>query len=212
MIRIFIADDHSMIRDGVKFLIADADDIELIGEAVDGKEAVEKIGQLLPDVAIIDINMPEMNGLEVIAAVKDKYPEVRTLVFSIHNEEQYMVKSIKFGAHGYLLKDAEQEEFLTAIRTIAEGGKYFGKLAGELLLQSYISKLESPAESPQDVLTSREKEILRLVVEGQNSRQIGGKLFISTRTVDNHRANIMHKLDIHTTPELVNYAIKHNLI
>ncbi|MBL4576978.1 MAG: response regulator transcription factor, partial [Flavobacteriales bacterium] len=127
VIKTFVADDHAMIRDGVRYLIQDEVDIELIGEAVDGVEALEMIGRLKPHVAIIDINMPNMNGLELIARLREDHPEVKTMVFSIHDEEEYMVKSIKFGASGYMLKDAEREEFLEGIRTIAGGGKFFGK-------------------------------------------------------------------------------------
>jgi len=214
VIKIFVADDHAMIRDGVRFLIQDEVDIELIGEAEDGEAALDMIGELKPDVAVIDINMPNMNGLELIARLREEQPGVRTMVFSIHDEEEYMLKSIKFGANGYMLKDAEREEFLEGIRTIAGGGKFFGKNTEKLLLKSYINKLEAPQEevNPSTILTKREKEILSLVAQGLKSKAIGKKLFISARTVDNHRGNIMQKLEIHTTAELVSFAIKHDII
>ena len=215
VIKTFVADDHAMIRDGVRYLIQDEVDIELIGEAVDGVEALEMIGRLKPHVAIIDINMPNMNGLELIARLREDHPEVKTMVFSIHDEEEYMVKSIKFGASGYMLKDAEREEFLEGIRTIAGGGKFFGKNTEKLLLKSYISKLEAPqaeVAKKSNRLTKREKEILSLVAQGLQSKGIGKRLFISARTVDNHRGNIMHKLEIHTTAELVSFAIKNDII
>ena len=214
VIKILVADDHAMIRDGVRYLIQDEVDIELIGEAVDGEDALEKIGELQPDLAIIDINMPNMNGLELIARLREDQPDVRIMVFSIHDEEEYILKSIKFGAHGYMLKDAEREEFLEGIRTIAGGGKFFGKNTEKLLLQSYISKLEAPQEelNPSNKLTKREKEILSLVAQGLKSKAIGEKLYISARTVDNHRGNIMQKLEIHSTAELVSFAIKNDII
>ena len=213
-IKIFIADDHAVIRDGVRYLIQDEEDIELIGEAVDGEEALKMLRELKPDVAIIDINMPNMNGLELIARLREEQPMVKSMVFSIHDEEEYMLKSIKFGASGYMLKDAEREEFLEGIRTIAGGGKFFGKHTEKLLLESYISKLETPEPKvdPSALLTKREKEILSLVALGFKSKAIGEKLFISARTVDNHRGNIMQKLEIHSTAELVSFAIKNDII
>ena len=214
VIKILVADDHAMIRDGVRYLIQDEVDIEIIGEAVDGEDALEKIGELKPDVAIVDINMPNMNGLELIARLREEQPEVRIMVFSIHDEEEYMLKSIKFGAHGYMIKDADREEFLKGIRTIAEGGKFFGKNTEKLLVESYVNKLESPEPKvdPASILTKREKEILSLVARGLKSKAIGDKLFISARTVDNHRGNIMQKLKIHATAELVSFAIKNDII
>jgi len=215
VIKILIADDHAMIRDGVRYLIQGEVDIELIGEAVDGEDALEKIGELKPDVAIIDINMPNMNGLELIARLREEQPEVKCMVFSIHDEEEYMLKSIKFGAHGYMLKDADRAEFLEGIRTIAAGDNFFGKNTEKLLLKSYISKLSGSPQGGKKksvVLTKREKEILALVAQGLKSKAIGERLYISARTVDNHRGNIMQKLEMHTSAEMVSYAIKNDLI
>ena len=214
VIKILIADDHAMIRDGVRYLLQDEVDIDLIGEAVDGQDALEKIGELKPDVAIIDVNMPKMNGLELIARLREDNLEVRTMVFSIHDEEEYMLKSIKFGAHGYMLKDVDRDEFLKGIRTIAEGGKFFGKNTEKLLLKSNANKLEAPQgdTNPSSMLTKRETEILSLVAQGLNSKAIGKQLFISAKTVDHHRGNIMQKLEIHTIAGLVNFANRHSSI
>jgi len=214
VIKILIADDHAMIRDGVRYLLQDEVDIDLIGEAVDGEDALEKIGELKPDVAIIDVNMPKMNGLELIARMKEDHLEVRTMVFSIHDEEEYMLKSIKFGAHGYMLKDVDRDEFLKGIRIIAEGGRFFGKNTEKLLLKSNANKLGAPQvdTNPSSMLTKRETEILSLVAQGLNSKAIGKQLFISAKTVDHHRGNIMQKLEIHTIAGLVNFANHHSII
>lgn len=214
VIKILIADDHAMIRDGVRYLLQDEVDIDLIGEAVDGEDALEKICELKPDVAIIDVNMPKLNGLELIARMKEDHLEVRTMVFSIHDEEEYMLKSIKFGAHGYMLKDVDRDEFLKGIRIIAEGGRFFGKNTEKLLLKSNANKLEAPQgdTNPSSMLTKRETEILSLVAQGLNSKAIGKQLFISAKTVDHHRGNIMQKLEIHTIAGLVNFANHHSIV
>jgi len=214
VIKILIADDHAMIRDGVRYLLQDEVDIDLIGEAVDGEDALEKIAELKPDVAIIDVNMPKMNGLELIARLREDHVEVRTMVFSIHDEEEYMLKSIKFGAHGYMLKDVDRDEFLKGIRIIAEGGRFFGKNTEKLLLKSNANKLGAPQgdTNPSSMLTKRETEILSLVAQGLNSKAIGKQLFISAKTVDHHRGNIMQKLEIHTIAGLVNFANHHSII
>ena len=214
VIKILIADDHAMIRDGVRYLLQDEVDIDLIGEAVDGEDALEKIGELKPDVAIIDVNMPKLNGLELIARMKEDHLEVRTMVFSIHDEEEYMLKSIKFGAHGYMLKDVDRDEFLKGIRIIAEGGRFFGKNTEKLLLKSNANKLEAVQGDTNlsSMLTKRETEILSLVAQGLNSKAIGKQLFISAKTVDHHRGNIMQKLEIHTAAGLVSFANRHSII
>jgi DNA-binding NarL/FixJ family response regulator len=213
VIKILIADDHAMIRDGVRYLIQDELDIDLIGEAVDGEDALEKIGELNPDVAIIDVNMPKLNGLEVISRLKKDGITVRTMVFSIHDEEEYKLKSLKLGAHGYILKDVDRDEFLKGIRIIADGGRFFGENTENLLRKSNANEIEAPKLdiNPSSRLSKKETEILSLVAQGLNSESIGKKLFISPTTVNNHRGNIMHKLEIDSAAELVKFAIRQSI-
>jgi len=210
VIKILIADDHAMIRDGVRYLLQDERDMDLIGEAVDGQEALEKISELNPDVAIIDVNMPKLNGLEVISRLKEDGHLVRTMVFSIHDEEEYKLKSLKLGAHGYMLKDVDRDEFLKGVRVIADGGRFFGENTENLLQKNNANMVDAPQfdTSPSFRLSKKEIEILSLIAQGLDSQSIGKKLFISPTTVDNHRDNIMYKMEIRSAGELVKYAIK----
>jgi len=212
-IKILIADDHAMIRDGVRYLLQDEKDVDLIGEAVDGQDALDKISKLRPDVAIIDVNMPKLNGLEVISKLTEDGVAVRTMVFSIHDEEEYKLKSLKLGAHGYMLKDVDRDEFLRGVRIIADGGRFFGDNTENLLKKSDANGEGVPQFDTclSSRLSKRETEILSLVAQGFDSEVMGKKLFISPKTVDNHLGNIMHKLEIQSVAELMKFVVNQGI-
>ena len=206
-IKIVLADDHALIRAGYKSILEDVDDIDLIGEASDGEEAVLKVLKLKPDVVILDITMPKKSGLDAVKEIRKVDSEVRILMLSMHKEEAYIRRSIENGANGYLVKDTDSEHFLVAIRTVFAGQKYFGETSSKVLLDSIVSQIEQGNYASGGInlynLSKRELEVLELVIKGMSSSEIGLKLFVSKRTVENHRAHIMQKLDVHSVFELI---------
>lgn len=214
-ITILIADDHALIRTGIATLLQSNPEFVVVGEATDGSEAVEMVGRIHPDVALIDLAMPKMNGIEATRQIRERYPETKVLVLTMHENDEYIYQILKSGAGGYVLKDSSREELCNAIRAVAKGEKFFSSRVSEIMVESFVKRRESlPDEhsSAEIPLTKREKEILSLVAEGLTNQQIADKLFISPRTVDTHRTNIMQKLDLHDVASLVRYAIKHGLV
>ncbi len=214
-IRVILADDHTLIRSGIKMLLRDAPDITVIGEASDGEEAIRCTRELKPDVIVIDLSMPKMSGIEAIRIIRKKYPSVKVLVLTMHENEEYVLQIFKAGASGYVIKTAGKEELTVAIRTVAKGERYFSSRVSEVLAEGFTRREEGrrQIEGSDDVpLTRREKEILTLVAEGFTNQEIGKKLFISHRTVDTHRTNIMQKLDIHDVANLVRYAVQRGIV
>ncbi|MES2794618.1 MAG: response regulator transcription factor [Bacteroidota bacterium] len=213
-IKILLADDHAVVRKGMKMLLEDEPMIEIIGEAVDGIDALEKIGVLLPNIVILDLTMPNMNGIEAISLITKSFKTVKVIVFSMHNNSDYIIKSVENGAFGYLTKDSSKEVILKAIFTVMEGKKYFPIDISGLIIDDLLSKnkkiFKAENESNQTVyslITSKEKEILEFIIQGKNSREIAEKLNLSIRTVDNHRANMMKKTKAKNTADLVKMAI-----
>ena len=210
-IRVVLADDHAIFRKGVKSLLEDELDIEIIGEASDGVEAIEKVNQLAPDVLMIDISMPRMTGIEASEIVHKQNPKTKTLILSMHNNDDYILKAVECGASGYLLKDTGKEEMLKALRTVAGGEKYFTGTVSNIIVNGYlnnVSKKDSDNKSDKESLSKKEKVILRFIVDGLSSREIAEKLELSGRTVDNHRANMMRKMNVRNAAELVKLAIE----
>jgi len=213
-IRILLADDHPLIRCGIATLLQSYKDFEIVGEAQDGEEAVEKTKVLKPDVLIIDLSMPKLSGIEATGIITKKHPDVKVLVLTMHENEEYVYQILKSGAGGYVLKSAGKEELSAAIRAVAKGEKFFSPRVSEIMAESYVRRREGGETSSKVEmipLTRREKEILRLVVTGLTNQQIADQLCISPRTVDTHRTNIMQKLDIHDVANLVRYAIEHGM-
>jgi two-component system response regulator NreC len=215
-IKVLLADDHELVRSGLVKLLETYKDIIVVGEAGDGQEAIEKTKKLNPDVLVIDLSMPKLTGTEATKIIRKECPKVAVLVLTMHENEEYVYQIIRSGAMGYILKDAGKDELPTAIRTVAKGEKFFSPRVSEIMVDGYLRKAVARDESASakldsiDVaLTRREKEILVLVAGGLNNQQIGEKLFISPRTVDTHRTNIMQKLDIHDSANLVKFAIEH---
>ena len=212
-IKIVLVDDHQMFRDGVKSVLSDEENIELIGEVGNGNDLYELLKIDSPDLIITDISMPDISGIEITKYVTENYPEIKILILSMHSNVEFITKSLGAGANGYLPKDTSMNELLEAINTIYKGENYFNKDISDTILKSIINKSKSAKEnSKNESLTKREMEIVSLVVEGLTNKEIADKLFISVRTVDSHKNNIMQKLNLKSSVELVKYAIKNKLV
>ncbi|MEO1054587.1 MAG: response regulator transcription factor [Bacteroidota bacterium] len=209
-IKVLLADDHGVVRKGIKMLIDDDPSIEIIGETSAGDETIEQTKSLLPDILITDISMPGLSGIEVTKIITKDLPDVKVLVLSTHHDEEYIVKSFEAGAMGYLPKDSEENEIIDAVKSISKGKMYYTKFVSDILARSMLRK-SSPKYEEDLALTDRELEILRCIVDGLNNREIADKLFISARTVDTHRRNIMKKLNTKNTAELVRIAMEKKL-
>jgi len=219
MINVVLADDHVLVRDGIKALLEDQTGITVIDEASNGKEALAVILKNKPHVLIVDIRMPEMNGIEVVAEITKRHIDVKTLVLSMHDSEEYVVKSIQAGAHGYLLKGANKKEFLKAVNTVAAGGKYFTGDVSSIIMNNFVNgaisktvALQKETKELSFKLTKREKQILNLVLELKNNKDIAEELQISKRTAEVHRFNLMKKLEAKNLMELTNKAKEYQLI
>ncbi len=208
-IKVLVVDDHAMMRDGIRALLSLHDDIEIVGEASEGKEAIEKAQELIPDVIIMDIAMPGMDGLEATRRIKKRNPKTKVLVLTQHDNREYVLTAIKAGTAGYVPKRALGSELVSAIRTVHKGDSFLYPSAAAALIEDYLHQAE---KEPYDRLTDREREILKLIAEGHSSREIATMLFISLKTVLGHRTKIMQKLDIHNRTELIKYAIHKGLV
>ncbi len=216
-IRVVLADDHVIVRDGIKSLLEVEANIVVVGEASDGVEALEKTKELDPDLLIVDIRMPNLNGIETIKKLKELSLQTKTMVLSMHDLEEYILRSIESGADGYLLKDTSREEFVKAIHTIKKGNKYFSSAISNVLVNNYLNSKQSAEEKPKVVaselgLTRRENEILKMVTEGLSNRDIAERLEKSVRTIETHRFNIMKKLNVKNAAELIKVAHKNGLV
>ena len=213
-IKVLLADDHTLVRNGIRSLLEGLVDIEIVGEAQNGSEAVDKVKELLPDVLMIDIAMPVMNGIEAISTISQQYPGTKCLMLSMHNNEDYVLKSVEAGAFGYLLKDNTRDEMLGAIKTVASGEKYFSPSVSNIIVDSYLQKVKKTDKggSKKSKLSKQEKAILKYIIDGSNSREIAEKLNLSVRTVDNHRGNMMRRLQVKNAVELVRKALDEKLI
>ncbi len=209
-IRVFIVDDHALLRDGIRALLDLHDDIEIIGEAADGREAIEKARELAPDVAVMDIAMPEMDGLEATRRIRKSSPKVKVLILSQYDDREYMLFCIQAGAEGYVPKRAVGSELVSAIRAVHRGESFLSTHLSTVV----VKHLRHQAEETKlhDRLTAREREILQLITSGHKSREIAVILSISLKTVLNHRMAAMNKLNIHSPVELIKYAIKNRLM
>ncbi len=212
-ITILIVDDHPVVRDGLKLLLGKQHDFAVVGEASDGSDAVAKTRLFKPIIVLMDVSMPGMNGVEATAQIIQKFQYTKVIALTMIEESGYVGKMIEAGASGYLLKDTSGEEIVRAIRRVAQGETYFSQKAYEMIGQ-YMSKsatAAAPAEDRLDTLTKREREVLKMISNGMTSQDIAKQLFLSPRTIETHRANLMHKLNIHSTAGLIRYAFEHNL-
>ena len=209
-IKTLIVDDHAVLRDGVRALLSLHDDIEVIGEASEGKEAIRKVQELMPDVVIMDIAMPGMDGLEATRRIRKKYPKIKVLVLTQHDNKEYILSVIKAGASGYVPKRALGSELVFAIRAVKEGDTFLYPSAAAALIEDYLQ--QNKDEDPYDQLTAREREIFKLIAEGYTSREIASMLSLSLRTVQGHRFTITEKLNVHNRTELIKYAIRKGVV
>lgn len=210
-LRILIVDDHAILRDGLRSLLERQPDLEVVGEAASGEEALQQTADLLPDIVMMDVAMPGMNGLEATQLIKQRFPEVKVLILTQHDNREYILPLLQAGASGYILKRSGGREVVQAIRQVYEQGAFLEPSIARQLLSGYVQS-EEPPESTIPHLTNREREVLRLVVSGKSNKEIAGILFISPKTVSVHRSNIMTKLDVRNSIELVRYAQRHNLV
>jgi DNA-binding NarL/FixJ family response regulator len=212
-IKIVLVDDHRIFRDGLKSLLSEVEFIEVIGEASGGSELMDLLNTLKPDLLILDISMKDISGIEVSKQVTMLYPEIKIMILSMHTNEEFVINAIKAGVNGYLSKDASKEELLDAIKIIYEGGECYSKLVSDNFLKSYIRKFKAEQSLLENkTLTQREIEILKLAAGGLTNKEIADKLFISNKTVDCHKNNIVQKLKLKNTAEMVLYAIKNKII
>jgi two-component system response regulator NreC len=210
-IRVLIADDHTIVRSGVRLLLAAEDDIDVIGEALDGYEAMSLAEKLQPDVILMDISMPEMDGLEATRRIKARYPQIQVLVLTMHRSDEYFFEMLKAGASGYILKGAKTNELIDAVRVVSHGEIFLYPTMAQKLVQGYLD-LEAGEHETGDALSPRETEILSLLAEGYSNKEIAEKLVVSPSTVHSHRSNLMNKLGLSNRRELIQYARQQGLI
>ena len=211
--RILIADDHVIVREGLRALLEAQHDIEVIGEATNGEEAIAKTMELKPDIVLMDITMPVMNGLEATSKIKQDNAEVKILILTMHEGDEYFFKILEAGASGYFVKGGSSSELISALQAVWRGDVFLYPTMAKKLLGDYLKRVKSGQDRDSyDGLTNREREILKLVAEGYNNQEIASQLFLSPATVQTHRSNIMVKLKLHSRTALTKYAIKHGLI
>jgi len=207
-IRILLADDHRMVRQGFKLILESQDDLEVVGEAGNGREAVEKALALKPDIVIMDVTMPELNGIEATRRIRDSASSSHVLALSVHRDAVYVREIVRAGAQGYILKESADSELLAAVRAIAEGNSYLSPEVAGAVLTDY----RRHAVNPLDLLTPREREVLQLIAEGKTNKEMATQLNLSVYTIDGHRTRIMEKLGLHSIGELVRFAVRNGLV
>jgi len=210
-IRILLADDHKITRQGLRSLLDKQQDMEVVAEAEDGRTAVRLVGELSPNVVIMDVTMPDLNGIEATRQIVGQSPDVKIIALSMHSDTLFVTEMLRSGASGYLLKDCAFEELSRAIHAVVAGKTYLSPSVSGVVVDDYLHRLSKADFSDSQVLTDREREVLQLLAEGKSTKQIALKLHISVKTVETHRRQMMNKLDIHTVAELTKYAIRKGL-
>lgn len=206
---VLLVDDHVVVRQGLKALFADEPDIAVVGEASNGREAMERLTELEPDVVLMDISMPGLNGIEATRQIRQRYPTVKVVVLSMHANEEYVFQVLQAGASGYVLKQSDSLEVLTAIRAAVAGGSFLSPPISRTVIDDYVHRAEARGQGGDlDLLTSREREVLQLLAEGRTNREIAEELSISIKTVETHRSNMMNKLGVSSKTELIRYALR----
>ncbi len=212
-VRVLVADDHTMIRSGLRHLLEREPGIEVVGEAADGREALDAVEHLLPDVVMLDIAMPKLNGIDVCRHIAAKQPKTSVIILSMHSDEAYVLKALKAGARGYLLKDSAESDIVNAVRAVSNGKAYFSPEISRMLVDDYIRQLQlRGVEDSYELLSTREREIFQLLAEGRSNKEISAMLNVSPYTVETHRGNIFEKLNLHSLPELILYAVRKGVI
>jgi DNA-binding NarL/FixJ family response regulator len=212
-IRILLADDHPIVRKGLRILLQSQPDLEVVAEAGDGREAVDAAANLTPDVIVMDVAMPLLNGIDATSQIVKRRPESKVIILSMYSDEEYLIRALTAGAKGYLLKESAEEDLLRAVQAVSKGDPYFSPSISKTLLEDYVRKLQQQGlRDSYDLLTEREKEILQLLAHGRSNKEVATLLNVSTYTVETHRNHIMQKLDLHNTAELVLYAVRKKLV
>jgi two-component system, NarL family, response regulator NreC len=213
MTRILVADDHGIIRAGLKLLLERDNTMQVAGEAADGREAVRLAAELQPDIVIIDIGMPLLNGIDATAQILRETPSIGVIILSMHADESYIMRALNAGAKGYLLKDSADDDLPKAVRTVAGGKPFFSPVIAKTLLEDYVRLMrEHRVQDSYELLTEREREVLQLLAEGKSNKEVASLLGLSPYTVESHRNNLMQKLNLHNTADIVLYAVRKAII
>lgn len=211
-VTVFIGDDHAIVREGLRALLALEPRIEVVGEADNGRDAIRQIALLTPDLVLMDLSMPGMNGIEAIRDIRSRCPNVRIVVLTVHRTEEYIRAALEAGANGYVLKESSHAELMIAVRSVMDGKSYLSPVVSEKIIVGYLNRGDVEAKSPWETLTPRERVVLKLIAEGNQNKQIATYLSISVKTVEKHRANMMRKLNLHNAARLTAYAIERHLV
>jgi DNA-binding NarL/FixJ family response regulator len=212
-IRILLADDHTVMRSGLRLLLERQPNLQVVGEAADGREAVELAASERPNVVVMDIAMPNLNGVEATRQITNRSPDTAVVILSMHSDESYVIRSLKAGARAYLLKDSAEADLIAAIHAITEGKSFFSPAVRQILKEDYVHQLrEVGAEDSYELLTTREREVLQMVAEGKSNKEVANLLNLSLYTVETHRTHILQKLNLHSVPELILYAVRKGII
>lgn len=212
MTNIILADDHHIVRQGLRHLLEAEADFCIVGEAADGLETVEMVEQLQPDILVLDLMMPGLGGLDVTRQVKQRVPDTSVIILSMYSTEAYVMEALKNGASGYVLKKSTGDDLVRAVREVTAGRRYLSPPLSELAIEAYVKKANQPEQDAYELLTDREREVFHLVAEGHTSSEIAARLSISSRTVEMHRSNLMRKLDLDNQTELIRYAIRRGIL
>jgi two-component system response regulator NreC len=213
VIHILLADDHHVIRAGLRLLLERENDFKVVGEAGDGREAVARAEAHQPDVVVLDVAMPNLNGIEAARQIQERVPRAAVIVLSMHSDESYVLRALKSGARGYLLKDSAEADLIAAVRAVSQGKAFFSPSISRMLVDDYMRQMkEKDVEDSYELLTAREREILQLVAEGKSTKEVANLLNLSPYTVETHRSNLFEKLNIHSLPELILYAVRKGVI
>jgi two-component system response regulator NreC len=212
-IRIVLADDHTIIRSGLRLLLEQQPDFKVVAEASDGRQAVQLVSKHHPNVVILDIGMPELNGIEATRQIVAQDPHPDVVILSMHSDESYVLRALKAGARAYILKNAAEADLIRAVQAVSEGKSFFSPVISKMLLEDYVRQVrEKEVEDSYDLLTPREREILQLIAEGKTNKEMATILGLSPHTIETHRGNILEKLNLHSVPELILYAVRKGII
>jgi two-component system, NarL family, response regulator NreC len=212
-LRLALADDHTIMRSGLRLLLERESDFSIVGEAGDGREVIEIVEAQSPDIVIMDVAMPNLNGIEAARRITSSHPRTAVIILSMHSDESYVLRALNAGARGYLLKDSAESDLISAVRAVSEGKAFFSPAISKLLVEDYVRQLrQRGVEDSYELLTPRERELLQLVAEGKTTKEAATILNLSPHTVDTHRANLMRKLNVNSLPELILYAVRKGVI
>jgi len=212
-LRILLADDHGVVRKGLRFLLESEPDLEVVGEAADGRQAVDMAAELHPDIVVMDIAMPRLNGIDATGQIVRQHPGAGVIMLSMYSDEEYLVRTLTAGAKGYLLKDSAETDLVRAVHSVSDGKPFFSAAIAKTLLEDYVRRLQQRGLTDSyELLSDREKEVLQLLAQGRTNKEVATLLSLSTHTVETHRTHIMQKLNLHNTAEIVLYAVRKKII